>query len=139
MNKFQRVATSAFICHDGKALIAQRAVDEPFLANHWENVGGSLEWGEHPEQGIVREVQEEAGIQVVPTAIYHAHYYLHEDKGEQLVEIAYVCDAGDNPLVELSSEHQDFKWITREELPQVSPMTDNMRDLIGRGFEHVSQ
>ena len=64
MQKYQRVATSAFIYKDGKALIAQRAVDELFLANHWENVGGSLEWGEHPTDGLLREVLEESGLHV---------------------------------------------------------------------------
>lgn len=135
--KTQRVATSAFIYHDGKALIAKRAVDEPFLANHWENVGGSLEWGEHPEAGMVREVQEETGIPVTLITPYHTHYYVKKDEGVQIVEIAYICDPGDNPVVRLSDEHQEFKWITQEELTDVEPMTEKMRSLIDRGFQYV--
>lgn len=138
MKNVQRVATSAFIYHEGKALIAQRAADESFLAHHWENVGGSLEWGEHPEEGVVREAKEETGLITTPLTPYHTHFYLKENKGVQIVEIAYICDPGDNPTVQLSDEHQEYKWITREELKVVEPMTPKMRGLIDRGFQYVS-
>ncbi len=137
MKKIQRVATSAFIYHKGRALIAQRAVDEPFLANYWENVGGGLEWGEHPEYGLRREVQEESGLNIKIITPYHVHHYMHEDKGVQIVEAAYICDPGNDPIIKLSNEHQAFKWIIRKELTRVQPITDKMRDLIDRGFQYI--
>ena len=137
MKKTQKVATSAFIYHEGKALIAQRAIDEPFLANHWENVGGGLEWAEHPEEGLIREVQEEAGLKVTIITPYHVHHYLHKDEGVQIVEAAYICDPGKNPVIKLSKEHQAHQWIRREELSEIQPMTNEMRSLIARGFQYV--
>ncbi len=40
----------------------------------WQIPGGVLEFGEHLEAGVVREVHEETGIEVVPdrfTGVYH--------------------------------------------------------------------
>lgn len=137
MKKFQRVATSAFIYHNGKALIAQRAADERFLANQWENVGGGLDWGELPVEGLKREVLEEAGLRVKPIRPYHVHHYLHEDNGEQIVEAAYICFPEGDVVVKLSHEHQAHRWISKHELDSIEPMTKEMRNLIRMGFEHA--
>lgn len=137
MQKIQKVATSAFIYHQDKALIAQRAVDEPFLANHWENVGGSLEWGERPEDGLKREVWEESGLKITITTPYHVHHYMREEKGVQIIEVAYICQPVDDPIVKLSIEHQAYQWISREQLAEIKPMTSEMRSLIDRGFQYV--
>ncbi len=49
----------------GKLLIAKR--NDPDLEgghNKWELVGGKIEFGENPEDAIIREVKEESGLEV---------------------------------------------------------------------------
>lgn len=134
-SKTQHAAASAFILHDNKALVAQRAEDEPFLPNYWENVGGSIDWGEDPVDGLKREVKEEAGLTVEPAKIYSTHHYMHKDQGRQIIEIAFVCKVIGKANVTLSHEHQAYKWITQDELKDINPMTDKMRKLISEGFK----
>lgn len=137
MEKYQKIATSAFIYYKGKVLIAQRAANEDFLADHWENVGGSLEWGEHPSDGLLREVLEESGLRVQMIRPYLVHHYLQEDKGAHIVEAAYICHPENNPIVKLSDEHQAYKWISEKELAEIQPMTEKMRSLIVEGFRNI--
>jgi 8-oxo-dGTP diphosphatase len=134
----QIVAVSAFIPKDGKTLIAQRAVDEPFLPNHWENVGGGVEWGEHPLDALVREVKEESGLIVKPVQHYYVHHYLHEAKGKQIIEIATVCEIIGADTVTLSHEHQAYRWVTKSELEKIEPMTPKMRQVVLEGFNYLA-
>ena len=129
----QRVAGAAHILHDGKVLLAKRAKDD-FLGGHWELVGGSLEWGEFPTDGLLREVKEESGLDVEIIHPYYVHHYFHEKEGVQIVEIAYLCRVAGDPSVVLSEEHEAYQWVTEDELLHVMPVSDKMRKVIEEGF-----
>ena len=55
--------TAAIIRQDGKYLICQRAHDDS-LPLMWEFPGGKLEPGETLEECIIRECQEELGVDI---------------------------------------------------------------------------
>lgn len=136
--KYQNVAVSAFIPQGDKVLIVQRAADEDFLPDSWEQVGGKIEWGETPFDGLIREVKEEAGIAVKPMQVYWLTDYT--PNGERhMVEAGIICEVEGNPQVQLSNEHQAYRWVTEEEVKNVSPMTDSMREEIIAGFVFLRQ
>lgn len=58
--------TASAVCvgDDGRILLSRRGVD-PFKGK-WDFPGGFLEEEEHPLDGIVRELKEEAGVDVEP-------------------------------------------------------------------------
>lgn len=60
--KVIRVA-AGLVFRDGTLLIAQRRPDQ-HLGGYWEFPGGKLEPGETPETCLVRELDEELGIEV---------------------------------------------------------------------------
>lgn len=136
--KYDAISVSAFIPWQGKALIAQRALDDSFLPGYWEQVGGKVDEGETQEEGIIREVQEEAGIEVKPIRPYNTFEYTHRD-GRAMCEYAYICELMSEPNIVLSEEHQAYRWITLEELRTVEQMSDEMRVVIKKGFlQHPS-
>ena len=55
------------VIHDGRALLIRRG-SEPLLGQ-WSIPGGSLEVGETLEQGVVRELLEETGVEVRVAAL----------------------------------------------------------------------
>jgi 8-oxo-dGTP diphosphatase len=55
------VVACVLIDRDGRVLLTQRPEGKP-MAGLWEFPGGKLEVGEAPEQSLVRELNEELGI-----------------------------------------------------------------------------
>ncbi|CAN5542999.1 hypothetical protein BH11ARM2_BH11ARM2_27180 [soil metagenome] len=58
-----RLAAYAIARREGRMLFCRLASGIP-SAGSWTLPGGGLEFGEHPEQAVVREVKEETGIDV---------------------------------------------------------------------------
>jgi 8-oxo-dGTP diphosphatase len=54
----------ALVEHGGRVLLARRA-NEPFQG-FWDIPGGFLEEGEHPLDGVRRELREETGLEIEP-------------------------------------------------------------------------
>ena len=57
-------ASALVLDADGRVLLARRA-HEPFRGT-WDLPGGFLEEGEHPEDGLRRELREETGLEIEP-------------------------------------------------------------------------
>jgi type II secretory ATPase GspE/PulE/Tfp pilus assembly ATPase PilB-like protein/8-oxo-dGTP pyrophosphatase MutT (NUDIX family) len=77
----------------------------------WETVHGRLEGGERPEDGVLREIREETGLE--PERLYVITvqpYYLKASATVQLAVVfaAFVAESAD---VTLGDEHQRFEWL----------------------------
>lgn len=108
-----------------KFLITQRK--EPDDSGHpyngyWQLVGGGMEFGENPVETVLREVKEEAGIDVDIIRLLPEIYT--ETRGEwQGIFIAYLCKMkNEDKAIVISHEASAYKWVTLEELKQYSLM-----------------
>ncbi len=111
MKKIQELNVYAVIFYNGKILVLKRKDDI------WEFPGGSVDWGERPEQSISREVKEETGLVVhslVYTGITSAIY---EKDGNEKHSI-YLIYKGEvnSDRVTLSREHSEYRWLFPNEL-----------------------
>lgn len=111
------LVTAAVIIKEGKILIAQRLPDSRFEPNKWEFPGGKVDFGEHPEEALKRELQEELGIDIEVGALYHlaSHVYFRKGLDRHVVILFYLCKIINGTPAPLDC--QDLIWTSRNELP----------------------
>ena len=112
--------------NDGKFLTIRRSKTAPSHKLKWDLPGGELEYGEGPVEGIVREIKEETGCAVDRPKPFDV--FGHENAVGFWVTIAYLCHTSSD-VVELSFEHDDFKWVSKEEFLALSS-TDKLQQFV---------
>jgi 8-oxo-dGTP diphosphatase len=105
---------------NGEFLLALRDNKDwiPF-PNHWDLIGGHVEEGETPEEGLVREIKEELGIDIGEYKFYKTFECLTGDAYEN---IKFIYTAKINiPIEEITLfEGQYARYFTRDEIPSLS-------------------
>jgi type II secretory ATPase GspE/PulE/Tfp pilus assembly ATPase PilB-like protein/8-oxo-dGTP pyrophosphatase MutT (NUDIX family) len=94
-----------------KVLTVQRA-DDTRCPGAWETVHGRLHEGERPEDGAIREVREETGLDV--TRLYNGTvqpFYLHMFGTVQLA-IVFAAFVDEPAGVTLGEEHKQYEWLS---------------------------
>ena len=101
----------------GRYLFLRRAKSKDFEPNAWECVTGRVDQGESFEQALQREVQEEVGFAVtIDFIIGTSHFYRGEHRPEnELLGVLYRCTPRDGHIVQTSTEHDRFVWLTYAE------------------------
>lgn len=99
---------------ESRILIVQRGGygDHPFK---WEFPGGKVREDETPEDCIIREIDEELGIDIIVTGTLEAVNYDYGHKQVRL--LPFICDT--LALAPVLNEHNDFRWIQEKELNTV--------------------
>ncbi|GIN72662.1 NUDIX hydrolase [Bacillus sp. J14TS2] len=86
--------------------------------NEWELPGGRIEENESPEQCVVREMQEELGINCTVETIIDS--WVFEVLKEKFVFIvSYLCKCDDPANILISEEHIEYKWVHLDELEDI--------------------
>ena len=126
--KRTRVAGIIFM-NNGIALMHRKDVKKRSdYQEYYTFPGGGLEEGETPEEGTIREIEEEFGIQV---KIVKKLYEMQSEKFERL-EIFYLCEyldgefgTGDGPEF-----NQDPKYIdSGKYIPEIVPI-EKVKDIL---------
>jgi len=92
-------------------LSMRKAPGVPGLHGKWELPGGKIEFGETPEQTIVREIQEELGIRVAPRRLLpylHTNLWEYEHAIQHVVLACYECETAQEIYPEAGG---DVRWF----------------------------
>jgi ADP-ribose pyrophosphatase YjhB (NUDIX family) len=89
----------------------------------WGLPGGSLEYGEHPEEAVIREVLEETHLTVCIERLLLVNSWLPDRVG-----MYYLCRITGGTFSP-SDEVSEFAFFSLDDLPDVRPMD---RDMIKR-------
>jgi 8-oxo-dGTP diphosphatase len=77
------------------------------LDGKWELPGGKIEFGETPDRAIVREIQEELGIKIVPRRVLpylHTNLWEYPHVSTHVVLAGYECELAESELPALGPE-----------------------------------
>ena len=107
-NNLVLVVALALIDSDGRILITQRPEGKS-MAGLWEFPGGKVEFGETPEEALIREIGEELGINVTASCLAPLTFASHAYDSFHLLMPLYVCRRWEGQPV--SKEKQELKWV----------------------------
>jgi len=86
----QLISAVALIDSDGRVLLAERPEGKIF-AGYWEFPGGKIETGETPEAALVRELDEELGVDTKDRCLAPLGFVSHPYDTHHMVLLLYVC------------------------------------------------
>ena len=86
----QLISAVALIDSDGRVLLAERPEGKIF-AGYWEFPGGKIETGETPEAALVRELDEELGVDTKDSCLAPLGFVSHPYGTHHMVLLLYVC------------------------------------------------
>lgn len=112
-----KATAGALVEDDGRVLLARRAL-EPFKGR-WDIPGGFLEEGEHPRDGLRRELREETGLEVEPLDFLGVWMdrYGGDSTAEATLNLYWTARAvGGEPKA--ADDVDDLRWFEPDELPQ---------------------
>ncbi len=95
----------------GEVLILQRAKDDDVLAGYWDIPGGTLEDGEDPAEGAVREVKEETGLDISKPNLFFQKSNVDTGKNKQFVTLIFHTKSSVGDVVLNQREHNNYAWI----------------------------
>jgi 8-oxo-dGTP pyrophosphatase MutT (NUDIX family) len=103
--------------------------------DEWELPGGKLEPGESPAACLVREIEEELGMQVTPGPLLDAWVYHVTDETDVLV-VTYGCYGPARTSIVASAEHRAARCFGPDEVPGLR-MPDGYKTSIRRWVEQL--
>ena len=125
------VSAVALIDPDGRVLLAQRPEGKP-MAGLWEFPGGKVEVGETPEAALIRELQEELGIDTWESCLAPLTFASHTYDSFHLLMPLFACRKWKG--TPHPKEGQTLKWVRANKLrdypmpPADVPLIPILRD-----------
>lgn len=109
----KQIAKVLIVDEAGEYLVLWRS-NHPVFPNDPDLPGGTIEAGETPVEGAVREVLEEADIALSPESLelmYKGSEYSEHDT----IYYLFTAHINARPEVTISWEHYSYHWLSKED------------------------
>lgn len=121
---------------EGRVLAARRIDPSiPDAVGKWEFVGGKVEFGEDPEQTVVREVREESGLEVsvlrLLPKVFTNVWGSADGVAAHVILLTYECKVERGELSQhlVTDEIGELRFVTKDELKSL-PTLPNIQQAL---------
>lgn len=114
----------AIIKNKGKFLILKAS----YKGLRWDLPGGAVEIPEMHDKALLREIKEEASLQVDNLTPLEVNTGFNAETDEYFIFIGWECESSSDKIT-LSSEHTDYRWVTKDEFLALEA-TDYLKDFV---------
>lgn len=136
MNIGRSITSTVYVINNGKVLLHKHK-----KYNSLFPLGGHLEIGELPQETALREVREEAGLEVElwcsekelglsrVKQLINPQYTLLENIGQEVENIDFIFFATTNQVTcnPRSGESKEFYWLTAEEIEKDMSIKEHIK------------
>ena len=117
----ERLSTLCYIEKDGKYLMLHRTVKENDVnKDKWIGVGGHFEYGESPEECLLREVREETGYTLTSWRYRGIVTFVY---GEDVVEYMSLYTADGFEGTPIPCDEGELEWVEKEKISDLELWT----------------
>lgn len=120
LNPNFRITTEAVVRRGDRILLTKRANNCFVLPGIWCVPAGKAKLEELPEDGVVREVKEETGLDVNVVSLLSVYPWKGVSAdGEEYFRLVYIYlveEKGEAQELVFNDEHTDHAWVNREEI-----------------------
>lgn len=110
------ITVKGIVVFNNKILLMKRVRPSTDGLGYWELPGGGLEYGETPDQALIRELREETALEI--KIIKPVYTFTKVREHYQTVGIGYLCICQSDKVV-FSNEHTGYLFATIEEVKKL--------------------
>ncbi len=119
MEEVWKICVCGIIKKENKFLIIKRISDDTSESGFWEFPSGKVEFGESINEGLLRELLEEVGIDFskIEKRLIGTSEYIIEKKNQKryTVQLNYLIEVKKELKIKISGEHTEFAWVNKED------------------------
>ena len=112
------------IIKDNKFLILRRKSDD-FMGGTCELPSGNMESGEDISTALIREIKEESNLDVTSIKYFVNSFDYISCSGKKARQYNFLVEVNDNEIK--LTEHDEYKWMSIEEVNNNSSITDEVK------------
>ncbi len=103
----------------------------------WDLPGGRVEFGQHFEDSLKREIKEECGLQIEIGEVCFVGEWRPKVRDErwQIFGAFFTCHA-DTDKIRLSQDHDNYKWISEDDIDGIT-LIDPTPQAIRKDFDQL--
>jgi 8-oxo-dGTP diphosphatase len=137
--------TLCFVTYDDDILLMKRAAHRRVFPNKYNGLGGHIERHETPLSGAIREIREEAGLDVEDVILRGIHH-IDTEAETGILLFVYTATATSRDFID-PGEEGTLHWIKQndvlslelvEDLPVIIPQVLSMGDHEPPYYAHIS-
>ena len=134
----QRIAVRAIVRKDERTLLLKRANGRPSILGKYELPGGKIEYGEQPEDALMRYLATDAGLTMQTAQLFDVLTYIdHDDRDIQYILILYLASLSGSGNVSLSASYDHYVWKKVSNIQQ-ELLTESSKLLLGISQQQIT-